>query len=365
MTEEFLNIDTDLEAFIREGRSFAFYRIPGEKKFSFLTQSTNVNVQTYQDIKDLNGTCGFIVAPFRVTENCPVVLIQPDEVMSYDLPMGDVQNDKEDTDHLLWSKEEQCFDDYQSCFTTFIKALHGRRFDKLVLSRSQTIQRDSSFGLLSAFFTACGMYTHSYVYLAYTPQTGVWLGSTPEVLLSGERLNYYTMALAGTQSIVNGVLPDEWDEKNRQEQEFVAQYIRKQLHSLGILPHERGPFPAFAGTLSHLKTEFDFCLSNEQLLGDLLALLHPTPAVCGLPKESAYQFILDHEGYDRRYYSGFVGWLNPKGKTDIYVNLRCMQIGDKELTLYAGGGLLASSDLADEWTETEKKLQTMKRISIS
>ena len=100
---------------------------------------------------------------------------------------------------------------------------------------------------------------------------------------------------------------------------------------------------SYAGALSHLKTDFQFSLKDNKGLGDLLKVLHPTPAVCGLPKEEAYRFILQNEGYDRRYYSGFIGWLDPEGRTDIYVNLRCMHIEDEQLTLYAGGGLLALS----------------------
>ena len=80
------------------------------------------------------------------------------------------------------------------------------------------------------------------------------------------------------------------------------------------------------------------------------------------PKEAAYRFILANEGYDRSYYSGFIGRLDPDGKTGLYVNLRCMHIGNDSLTLYAGGGLLPSSDLKDEWLETEKKMQTLKRL---
>ena len=83
-------------------------------------------------------------------------------------------------------------------------------------------------------------------------------------------------------------------------------YIRSQLLSLGIQPAEFGPYPAFAGALSHLKTDFHFSLPDNDSLGDLLKLLHPTPAVCGLPKEKAYQFILDHEDHERRYHSGFM-----------------------------------------------------------
>ena len=94
-------------------------------------------------------------------------------------------------------------------------------------------------------------------------------------------------------------------------------------------------------------------------------MLHPTPDVCWLPKDTAYRFILENEGYDRKYYSGFIGWLDPEGRTDLYVNLRCMHIEDEQLPLYAGGGLLSSSELNDEWQETEKKLQTMRRILVS
>ena len=115
-------------------------------------------------------------------------------------------------------------------------------------------------------------------------------------------------------------MPQEWGEKNRQEQEYVVSYIRRQLLSLDIHPAENGPYPAYAGALSHLKTSFHFTLRDNRKLGSLLKVLHPTPAVCGLPKEEAYRFILENEGYDRRYYSGFIGWLDPSGKTDLYVN---------------------------------------------
>ena len=111
-----------------------------------------------------------------------------------------------------------------------------------------------------------------------------------------------------------------------------------------------------------MKSDFFFSLPNPEKLGDVLQLLHPTPAVCGLPKEEAYHFIIENEGYDRSYYSGFIGWLDPKGKTDLYVNLRCMNILPQTFTLYAGGGLLAASQLEEEWQETEDKLDTMRRI---
>lgn len=353
-----------IDELIRGGRAFAMYRLPGEEAPRFVMQSEG-SVRQVSSIEALNGQKGFVIAPFRVSGECPIVLIQPDVFSLEEVGFLDA-DDADGTDSFeLRSQLSPCdsrelrLKEYADCFDLFIDALRQKTFDKLVLSRSLMLPKPEAFLPAAAFYKACQRYVHSYVYLCYTPQTGVWLGSTPEIILSGEQGAWNTVALAGTQSLQNGELPQEWDDKNREEQRYVSAYIRRQLLSLGIHATENGPYPAFAGALSHLKTDFRFALSGNGQLGDLLNVLHPTPAVCGLPKEEACRFIQENEGYDRRYYSGFIGWIHPGGRTDLYVNLRCMHIGSDLLTLYAGGGLLPSSDLQDEWQETEKKLQTM------
>lgn len=351
-----------IDALIRHKQPFAVFRLPEEKVPRLLTQEEGA-VCTIYDLKDLNRQKGFVIAPFQVSETCPIVLIQPDR--QEQLIDEDTKENPETTLQMQGQENKQSSpaEEYATRFHSFIKALSNNTFDKLVLSRALTVDRTPVFSLSSVFHAACRQYVHSYIYLCYTPQTGLWMGSTPEIILSGESDEWSTVALAGTQPLRNGKLPQIWNEKNRKEQEYVTSYIRQQLRSLDIHSTEKGPYPVYAGTLSHLKTDFRFSLKNNKELGNLLKVLHPTPAVCGLPKEEAYRFILENEGYDRRYYSGFIGWLDPDGKTDLYVNLRCMHIEDKQLTLYAGGGLLASSELNDEWMETEKKMQTMKRLT--
>ena len=363
MTDEEISNLTTIDAFIQRKQPFAVYRIPGEKVPRLLTQAEGV-VRLIYDLKELNGQRGFVIAPFQVSESCPVVLIQPDQ---WGQPLPIDNDTAEEREVALRMQGQESFltsstEEYASCFHTFINALRDNTFDKLVLSRKSVIGQFPDFSPSAVFHAACKHYIHSYVYLCYTPRTGVWMGSTPEIILSGEKDEWSTVALAGTLPLQNGNLPQEWGEKNRQEQEYVVSYIRRQLLSLDIHPAESGPYPAYAGALSHLKTSFHFTLRDNRKLGSLLKVLHPTPAVCGLPKEEAYRFILENEGYDRRYYSGFIGWLDPSGKTDLYVNLRCMHIENGQLSFYAGGGLLASSELNDEWLETEKKLQTMKRL---
>lgn len=401
-----------LDSLIRQGRSFAIYRIPGETSPRFVLQNSG-SARLLYHIEDLNAQSGFVIAPFQVSEQHPIVLIRQDETelpeladlpdptekelnISY-LPGAyqrseanlcpDTPSQPETSGKSYASLEREATETrkatetresapgqeskstpsthnikklYTSRFHTFAEPLLQGKLAKLVLSRHLPLPCPVHFSPGRAFYQACRQYSRSYIYLCHTPQTGTWLGSTPEILLSGQAGSWHTVALAGTQPLCNGQLPVVWDDKNRREQQIVAAYIRKQLRSLAIRFEESEPYAARAGALSHLKSDFRFALPRQNKLGDLLSLLHPTPAVCGLPKEEAYRFILRHEGYDRSYYSGFIGWLDPEGQSDLYVNLRCMHLSAGGCTLYAGGGLLSSSSLEEEWQETEDKFQTMK-----
>ena len=119
-----------------------------------------------------------------------------------------------------------------------------------------------------------------------------------------------------------------------------------------------------AANLVHLRSDFTFSLPDNHHLGDLLMALHPTPAVCGLPKREAFDFIVRNEHTPRRYYSGFMGPLNMNDATHLYVSLRCMNIDGETYHLYAGGGLLKDSVEEQEWLETEAKMQTMRELLV-
>ena len=352
--------------------SFALYRLPWTDECYFILQ-TSEDVKTLDDIAELNGKHGFVIAPFQQTEEHPIVLIRPD-VTAYDWPeITQSITSVKYADAFLTCKplstapiatlnEEERYERYFAAFNRFIKPLKAKDFKKLVLSRPAFCPINEEFSPLETFVKACNAYPRMMIYLCHTPVSGTWLGSTPEILLSGHAMNWKTVALAGTMPIENGVEPTDWSPKNQEEQSIVAEYVRKIVKKHGRKMMEKGPYTARAGQLVHLKTDFLFQLKETGYLGDLLKELHPTPAVCGLPKEEAYQFIAEKEGYDRRYYSGFVGWIDPEGQTDVYVNLRCMEIRSTEAKLYAGGGILPSSEVRSEWEETGEKMKTMKNL---
>ena len=348
--------------------SFALYRLPWTDECYFVWQQSE-EVEQLQDITELNGKQGFVLSPFQQTEEHPIVIIRPD-ITAYDweeitqavASLEKIDTIRQSSTPVSTLNEQERYDRYYAAFRRFMEPLKEKRFKKLVLSRPAFCPINESFSPLETFVKACNDYPRMMIYLCHTPVTGTWLGSTPEIILSGSSQSWKTVALAGTLPIVDGVEPAEWSNKNKEEQAIVAEYIRKIIKKHGAKMTEKGPYTARAGQLVHLKTDFLFQLKETGFLGNLLKELHPTPAICGLPKEEAYQFILSNEGYDRRYYSGMVGWLDPKGQTDLYVNLRCMEIRSTEVKLYAGGGILPSSEVRSEWEETTQKMKTMKNI---
>ncbi len=113
-------------------------------------------------------------------------------------------------------------------------------------------------------------------------------------------------------------------------------------------------------TMWHLGTQLRGELFDDAPGSLELALaLHPTPAVCGHPRESAQAFIDGVEGFERGFFAGLVGWCNAAGDGEWAVTLRCAEVSEHGATLYAGAGIVAGSDPARELLETSGKLRTM------
>ena len=350
---------------IKEGEAFVFYREPGERVCHGIRAARSF-LQSFEVFPSNDGKTGFVFAPFRFGEGHPLWLLPLEEEIEVGISRAVCSDEVEAPAPMPFCGrlEDQPSKEYREAFRAFSGALRAGDFQKLVLSRGCTDAFPHGFSWARAFTAACRRYVHSYVYLFHTPQTGFWLGATPEILLVGSKGEYRTVALAGTQFLQEGKLTAPWSEKNIREQAFVTEYIGGCLRERGVRFTLEGPYTATAGELAHLKTDIRFRLSSVEALGGILQALHPTPAVCGLPKEDAFRFILSHEGYDRSYYAGFLGRWEPEGKTALYVNLRCMQCGEgtKKIRLYAGGGILPASVCEEEWMETERKLQTMKYV---
>lgn len=324
----------------------AKYRLPYSDTFIEVCHSGEPVL--LHEIKELQGKRGFVITPFEPSDDTPLVIIPSEDADIAERPCP-----KETIDFDKDTEIKPIAESYKNDFKKFHDALVSGRFAKLVLART-SVQKKTTEDNDTLFCYFCQKYPRAMVMLFDTPQTGTWLMATPEILLDRQKSLYRTMALAGTMPYVEG-LP-LWSDKNKHEQNIVEQYIEKTISPYCDQIIKDGPQTVRAGNLIHLRTDFRFHLKDNASAADLLSMLHPTPAVCGLPKTEARQFILDNESIDRRYYSGFAGPYDLNGETHIYVSLRCMNIAADHYTIYAGGGIMKESVAEEEWKETELKL---------
>lgn len=359
-----------LQALVLSKLPFVLYRLPeSTPQLMVLTQGKPLS---FTALSALDDASGFVMAPFDLNGSHPVVLWPnasclkasgwPDicfcltELLSSP-DWAALKAQVEQTPLLApGTINTMGAGPYRSDFAQFSAALHAGLFQKLVLS-SYFEQESSCFYVLDNFMRACAVKPELMVVLAQAPQVGTWFVATPEVLVRTlpQSSRLHTMALAGTMPYcAENMELAAWSHKNREEQALVTSYLTA---ILGDDYEAHGPYPVKAGSVVHLRTDLTF--TPKQGLSALLAALHPTPAVCGLPKAAALDFIVEHESYQRSYYAGFLGEMqSPKSGTNLFVNLRTIELlaqqgvwGPWIFRSYVGGGLLAASNEDSEYAE--------------
>ncbi len=290
------------------------------------------------------------------------------ENLSENLSNSPQKNDKNPPTLTLKPYNSEIFKDLVK---KAILAIKKSDFLKVIASRQQEVLFENNnqidtFDVMQAFDNLCKNYPNAFISLFFIPNVGSWMGASPEVLVSINENNiFHTMALAGTQAHIQGesLQSAVWAQKEIEEQALVSRYIINCFKKIRLREfEEEGPKTVEAGNLLHLRTDFWVDMKTvhfPQLASTMLELLHPTSAVCGMPKEPALAFIDENEAQQRAFYCGFLGTINLQNETNIFVNLRCMEIFDNKLVLYAGGGITAYSDPEKEWNETVIKCQTI------
>ena len=350
---------------IESNLRFAAFCQPGQKTFTILLQTGN-KLNEIPSVKNLDNERGFIFVPFSTNSIHKTIIIKDDIVLK--------EGDAVKYDELIFSQENKDVhkdahlpnfasrDEYTNQFNAFHDLLSGNSLQKIVLSRIIPYEITSEFDVSSLFQELNLNYIDAFTYIFNTPETGCWLGASPEQLLKVFNEKAYTVSLAGTQKCGEHNINDiAWNNKEVVEQKFVTDYIDRLLNNYvdkSMIVKEN--VTVKAGDILHLKTLFAFPSSSiKNKIGEFISNLHPTPAVCGLPKDIALETIINTETHDREYYSGFLGILNIQDTTDLYVNLRCLKVNKNHLCIYAGGGLTIDSDPEKEWAETNLKANTL------
>jgi len=356
----------------KENLPFVVYRPPGENSVEAWIQKD----KALSFVKDY-AESGFVMAHFDTAKKA--ILFAAQNVDRYQAEV--ISGEYTASVSSLADQEVPNGQDKQKHLDLVYKVLskiEKGELVKTVLSRSKYVPL-KALDVPDIFLKLIHAYPEAFAYIWYHPEIGLWAGASPETLVSSRGLQFNTMSLAGTQKY-QGKIDVEWTEKEIKEQQIVTDHIVQVLSEYPLEISDR--YTRKAGSLLHLCNDISGVLKSSDTLGNLISKLHPTPAVCGLPQNSARDFIIREEGYDRSFYTGFLGELNcvkkkveghPDAKDEVpeshlFVNLRCMQLisgPNAGAMIYIGGGVTADSDPVSEWEETVDKSMVMKSILLA
>lgn len=333
--------------------AFVSFRKPNEKEPETLIDSGGF-YEIAEISRIFDTEAAFVMAPFL--KSMPVLAINGEiRLRGSAFEAVDLGNPPSSS-YLNYNISPPRQEEYTRNIAKVIQSIKSGKADKVVISRPIELTFGHPRLAAQLFDILCNEHPDAFVYLAWMPGYGLWAGATPELLLHVDRNEVSTMALAGTRSITE---TGSWGEKEMDEHEWVCRHIEEKMNKSGCTNiHRSETVTVTAGKVSHLKTGFT-ALSGAAGPGLLTEALHPTPAVCGWPENDARNIILETEGYNRSFYTGFLGPVNGKQRASLYVNLRCMQLFEEKAVIYAGGGITAASDPEAEWKETELKSLTL------
>ena len=257
--------------------------------------------------------------------------------------------------------KEEAEKDYLNKIQQVIDFIKENELSKLVISRRKLVDfKSQKINLTQTFLNLCSAYPNAFVYV-FIQNEKCWIGAFSEVLgkFNKETSEFQTMSLAGTTP-----LEEDWTAKELEEQQPVTDYISAILKDYSAEVKQSETYEHPSGNIKHLRTDFKAQIQRSDL-EKIISELHPTPAVCGFPKEFCQNAIAEFEDHSRSYYAGYI-----KVETDetiqYFVNLRCAEIFENAALLYVGGGITADSSPDKEWKETELKAgAVLKNISFN
>ena len=327
---------------------FVSFRVPNSEEVIVYYQNKN-NLYSTNDML----VSGFVMSPFSQTEETYYI---PDDLNETFLRKNIPLSEKHEYNIMEDASKKT---DFIELITRAKEQIYSGVFNKVVVSRHLTFP--SKKKPVNLFLALENLYPETLVYLWHHPKVGTWLGASPEQLVNSTVKETKTMSLAGTQ-LYNQYEPSKWTSKEYEEQAIVTKEMTNDLKT--IFPSDqilvKGPLNLRTGNLLHLCTHFKMPALKVPLQL-LINALHPTPAVAGVPKEKAIEFIKSEEGYNRLFYTGFLGIIT-KEKKHLFVNLRCGKWKEGELTLFVGAGITKGSIPENEWIETQRKAITLLRI---
>ena len=382
MTEFLADIshETLITRLIGSEYSFASWQLPNESERQLIVCLDNVS-QTSKPLSEIFS--GFLInafeddhppQPFHIKADLIFAKNEPTISSTVSSELIDAfvtrisKKPNERTDDIPSKLDRPTSGPFELLVEKAVEEIKAGRFEKVVLSRFEEVSLNPQFEINDFFDSLCKASPSAFCSMVYVPDKGLWVGASPELLISQNEVEFKTISLAGTKKMEECDQLSEiaWTQKEIEEQALVSRYIINCFKKIRLREfEEHGPKTIKAGNLAHLKTDYLVYPDDtkiDDLADQMLKLLHPTSAVCGMPLEAAKNFIKETENYNREFYAGFLGPINYEQTTDLFVNLRSLKIEGGKAKLFAGAGITEDSIPEKELLETDLKIAILKNL---
>lgn len=254
-----------------------------------------------------------------------------------------------------------------------LRRIRAGEAEKVVLARAVEARPDGEVEPAAVATTLWRENRGSYVFL-FEPEPGhALVGAAPETIATLAGRAFRATAVAGSAGVGSDSVEAARlgqrlfnSAKDRAEHDFVVDDMVARLEALGCeVRRDVEPHILALAHIQHLETKIVAEAPKGLTLLEALASLHPTPAVCGIPREVALGILTESEVFDRGWYAGPVGWLDSEGRGIFVPALRSAVLSEGRWRLFAGAGIVPGSDPASEWEETEMKLRPALRAMAS
>ena len=253
--------------------------------------------------------------------------------------------------------------DWCDAVATATARIRGGALDKVVLAREVVVTADADIPVAAVLARLRASYAGCYLFCI-----DGFVGASPELLVGRDGDRVRAQPMAGTTARRGDPEADERaaaalfaSSTYRHEHQVTIDMVHDTLLRFSsYLDDEPEPSVVALANVAHLATTVEGRLSHPPAsVVELVQALHPTPAVCGRPRQAALDLIAELEALDRGRYAGTVGWVDGRGNGEWAVSIRCAQIDGPIARLFAGNGIVADSDPRTELAETRAKLQAL------
>lgn len=301
------------------------------------------------------GSEVFVVQPYERSQAALNFSLTPATEAAID-QLDDTDLESLTAEYAISAEQAEAYD---RMLQKAISQIDQGELDKVVLSLRLALANQSEIDLkIRNLFTPDTK--DSFRYIFSLSQGVVWVGDTPERLLTRQHNRIQTVALAGTRRR-DDLKHDDFTSKEFEEQGFIVEELKQRLAPFVERVQLSDRQRVSAQNLVHLKTNLEGILVEDFSDEELLAALHPTAAVCGFPREKALALISNLESHDRELYAGYMGFRSAE-KSTYFVNLRCARIDQTVLELFVGAGITAHSVSKKEIDEIQSKTATIMRL---